>query len=138
MKSTRKTLTAYDANEGALYVLFAAVLCLSTSSPSLFAIDNLEQALNPRLIARLTERLSGWLIGDSAARQLIFTAHNPAVLDGLDHTDDEVRLFAVERNSDGHSCVRRVILSEELRKLLKEFPLSCPWMRGSLGAFPNI
>lgn len=138
MRESRNTLTAYDASEGALYVLFAAVLCLSASAPRLFAVDNLDQALNPRLITRLAERLSGWLASADAERQLVFTAHNPAVLDGLDLTDDEVRLFAVERNSHGHTSVRRVTLSDELRKLNEEYPLSRLWMMGNLGAVPNV
>ncbi|WP_308874480.1 hypothetical protein [Thiothrix subterranea] len=29
MKQNRNTLTAYDASEGALYILFCAILCLS-------------------------------------------------------------------------------------------------------------
>ena len=79
MRKGRNTLTAYDASEGALYVLFAAVLCLSASAPRLFAVDNLDQALNPRLLARLTGRLSGWLASADVERQLVFTAHNPAM-----------------------------------------------------------
>jgi predicted ATPase len=134
MEAGRNALTAYDASEGALYVLFSAVLCLSPSSPRLFAVDNLDQALNPRLMARLASRLAGWLKAASSSRQLLFTAHNPAVLDGLDLADDEVRLFAVERNSDGHSCVRRVTLSDDLLKLNKEYPLSRLWMMGHLEA----
>jgi energy-coupling factor transporter ATP-binding protein EcfA2 len=138
MEASRNTLTAYDASEGALYVLFSAVLCLSPWSPKLFAIDNLDQALNPRLMAKLAGRLAGWLKADGSSSQLLFTAHNPAVLDGLDLTDDEVRLFAVERNSDGHTCVRRVTFSDELLKLNKEYPLSRLWMMGHLGAVPNV
>ena len=138
MKSNRNTLTAYDASEGALYVLFAAVLCLAKSSPRLLAVDNLDQALNPRLITRLTGKLSGWLKSAGADRQLLFTAHNPAVLDGLDLTDDEVRLFAVERNSSGHTCVRRIMLSENLRRLHEQYPLSRLWLMGNLGAVPSV
>jgi predicted ATPase len=138
MKESRNTLTAYDASEGALYVLFAAVLCLSPGAPRLLAVDNLDQALNPRLLARLTERLAGWLASTDVERQLVFTAHNPAVLDGLDLTDDEVRLFAVERNNLGHTIVRRVTLSDELRKLNEQYPLSRLWMMGNLGAVPNV
>lgn len=138
MEVSRNELTAYDASEGALYVLFTAVLCLSPASPRLFAIDNLDQALNPRLMARLASRLAGWLKVASATRQLLFTAHNPAVLDGLDLTDDEVRLFAVERNSEGHTSVRRVSMSAELLALNKEYPLSRLWMMGHLGAVPNV
>ena len=138
MATSRNTLTAYDASEGALYILFAAVLCLSASSPPLFAIDNLDQALNPRLVARLVARLSSWLTRANVERQLLFTAHNPAVLDGLDLEDAEVRLFAVERNSDGHSKVRRIEVSGDLRALNDKYPLSRLWLTGNLGAVPNV
>ncbi len=138
MKASRNTLTAYDASEGALYVLFAAVLCMAATAPRLFAIDNLDQALNPRLISGLTKRLSGWLASADPARQLVFTAHNPAVLDGLDLSDEEVRLFAVERNSAGHTILRRIVLSVELQELNEKYPLSRLWMMGNLGAVPNV
>lgn len=138
MASSRNTLTAADASEGALYVLFAAVLCLSPSSPSIFAIDNLDSALNPRLVTRLVAQLATWLAMTSPDRQLLFTAHNPTVLDGLDLDDDEVRLFAVERNSEGHTTVRRITLTAELQALNKECPLSRLWAMGNLGAVPNV
>jgi len=138
MAADRNTLTAYDASEGALYVLFAAILCLSPASPRVFAVDNLDQALNPRLITRLVTRLSGWLKAADPERQLLFSAHNPAVLDGLDLDCDDVRLFAVERNSDGNTCLRRITLSAQLSKLNQEYPLSRLWIMGSLGAVPNV
>jgi predicted ATPase len=69
MEASRNELTAHDASEGALYVLFSAVLCLSPRSPTLFAIDNLDQALNPRLMAKLAARLAGWLKADGSSRQ---------------------------------------------------------------------
>ncbi len=138
MRKSRNTLTAYDASEGALYVLFCAILCLSPQAPNFFAIDNLDQALNPRLVGRLTSKLCGWLQHGSQHRQLLFTAHNPAVLDGLDLTDPEVRLFAIERNSDGHTVVRRIELNAELQRLHTSYPLSRLWLMGSLGAVPNV
>ncbi len=42
MARGRNRLTGYDASEGALYILFAAVLALHPKSPECFAIDNLE------------------------------------------------------------------------------------------------
>ena len=48
MKQGRNTLTAYDASEGALYVLFMMVLAAHSQSPRVFAVDNFDQALNPR------------------------------------------------------------------------------------------
>jgi predicted ATPase len=138
MSKSRNTLTAYDASEGALYVLFCAILCLSPHAPTLFAIDNLDQALNPRLVGRLTARISGWLARNDRQRQLLFTAHNPAVLDGLDLADPDIRLFAVERNSAGHTVIRRIELSAELMQLNQQYPLSRLWLMGNLGAVPNV
>lgn len=143
MQKSRNELSAYDASEGALYVLFCAVLCLSPKAPAFFAIDNLDQALNPRLVALLTSKLSNWLrrpgdAGQAGEKQLLFTAHNPAVLDGLDLDDPEVRLFAVERNSDGHTCVRRIQMTPALAALNASYPLSRLWMMGNLGALPNV
>ena len=72
------------------------------------------------------------------SRQLLFTAHNPAVLDGLDLENDEVRLFAVDRDSNGHTVVRRLNPTPELRALNRDYPLSRLWMMGHLGAVPNV
>jgi len=47
MSENRNTLSASDASEGALYILFYAVLALSPKSPGFFAIDNFDQTLNP-------------------------------------------------------------------------------------------
>jgi hypothetical protein len=138
MASNRNELTAFDASEGVLYVLFTAALCLSARGPGLFAIDNLDQALNPRLVTALTSRLAGWLGNASTPRQLMFTAHNPAVLDGLDLDNDEVRLFAVDRDSNGHTVVRRLVMTPELKAMNSDFPLSRLWMMGHLGAVPNV
>lgn len=138
MKKGRNTLTAYDASEGALYILFCAILCMSTKSPKLLAIDNIDQALNPRLATRLASRLNHWLLASKKRRQLLFTAHNPAVLDGLDLADDSVRLFAVDRNSEGHTRVTRIVMTDKLAELNTQFPLSRLWMMGHLGAVPNV
>ena len=138
MQKSRNELTAYDASEGALYVLFTAALCLLPQSPKIFAIDNLDQALNPRLVTSLTKQLANWLKYQDPERQLLFTAHNPAVLDGLDLTDPEVRLFAVERNSNGLTCYRRIELTPELLAMNQQYPLSRLWLMGHLGAVPNV
>ena len=138
MNQSRNELTAYDASEGALYVIFTALLCLLPQAPRLLAIDNLDQALNPRLLTRLISHLPGWLQANDPDRQLLFTTHNPAALDGLDLTDPEVRLFVVERNSNGQTCLRRLELTPELASLNQQYPLSRLWLMGNLGAVPNV
>ena len=138
MNQTRNELTAYDASEGALYVIFTALLCLLPQAPRLLAIDNLDQALNPRLLTRLISHLPTWLQHNDADRQLLFTTHNPAALDGLNLADPEVRLFVVERNSNGQTCVRRLEITAELMSLNQQYPLSRLWPMGNLGAVPNV
>lgn len=136
MKQERNKLTAYDASEGALYIIFTAILCLHSQAPKIFAIDNFDQALNPRLLSTLVSYLPKWL--EIHQRQLLFTAHNPAVLDGLDLTNPNVRLFAVERSNKGVTKIRRIVLSEKIKERAFEYPLSRLWLMGELGAMPNV
>jgi len=75
-------LTAADTSEGILYALFLLVLCLSKNGPALFAIDNIDQAINPRLIKELIRLLCDWIVTLTPEKQLLCTAHNPSVLDG--------------------------------------------------------
>jgi hypothetical protein len=99
--------------------------------------------LNPRLVSLLTSKLNGWLGRSSQehpmdTKQMLFTAHNPAVLDGLDLNDPDIRLFAVERNNNGHTSIRRIEMTPELNKMNEQYPLSRLWMMGHLGAVPNV
>lgn len=139
MAKGRNTLTGYDASEGALYVLFCAVLALHSRAPRCLAIDNIDQALNPRLAMRLMERLCEWTRKLNSDRQWLLTAHNPAVLDGLPLQDPAVRLFAVDRDSEGHTQVRRIDLAGALKaRPGPDWTLSRMWMNGLLGAVPNV
>ncbi|WP_380184221.1 AAA family ATPase [Kalamiella sp. sgz302252] len=137
MQTSRNQLTAYDASEGVLYILFCALLCLSPKAPSCFAVDNIDMALNPRLASALIQKMSKWILSQ-ARQQILFTSHNPAVLDGLDLANPQVRLFAVERNAFGHTVVRRVELTESMKKLNEQYPLSRLWLMGNLGALPHV
>src|SRR2546425_12770304 len=101
MAEGRNVLTGYDASEGALYVLFVAVLALHESAPELLAIDNADHGLNPRLTKRLIEKFCGWVLGSTVPKQVLITTHSPVVLDGLPLLDDRVRLFTVDRTTTG-------------------------------------
>lgn len=136
MAEDRNRLTARDASEGALYVLFCMVLAAHPKAPRCLALDNLGQALNPRLASRLMSAICEWTTDD---QQWLLTAHNPAVLDGLDLQDAGVRLFTVERSAQGHTVVRRVDLQTALAKRPDDgWTLSRMWMNGILGAVPNV
>jgi len=140
MKKNNNKISAYDASEGVLYILFCSVLALSPNAPKCFAIDNLDQALNPRLILKLTQLLCKWFIENDRSPQLFFTAHNPAVLDGLNLKDERIRLFTVERNNQGHTEITRISMTKELLQLSceKGWPLSRLWLMGHLGGVPNV
>lgn len=139
MAPKRNKLSGYDASEGALYVLFYAVLALHPRAPGVLAVDNFDQALNPRLVKRLTTAVCNWTKAMEPKRQWLLTGHNPAALDGLPLNESDVRLFAVDRDSDGHTCVNRIDLAEAQRRRPDDgWTLSRMWMNGYLGAVPNV
>lgn len=139
MTAGARRLTGYDASEGALYVLFAAVLALHPRAPQLVAVDNFDQALNPRLARKLTRFLCEETHARAPARQLMLTCHNPLVLDGLPLRDDDVRLFTVDRDLHGRTQVNRVEVDDALLAKSKEgWTLSRMWIMGMLGGVPDV
>ncbi|MCK5036789.1 MAG: ATP-binding protein, partial [Candidatus Sabulitectum sp.] len=136
MEKNRNTLTAFDASEGALYVLYMAALAILPTAPGFLAIDNMDQTLNPRLARNLVSKLCKWTFDLNTGRQILFTIHNPSALDGLDLTDNRVRLFSVNKNNRGFTTVTRIALSEEI--LEKNWPLSRLWVNGMIQGVPSI
>ena len=127
--------TAYDASEGSLYVLFLLCLAMHDKSPNVFAVDNFDQAMNPRL-ARATTRLFCEII-KKRNKTAFITTHNPLVLDGLKLNDPAVRLFTVERSKkDGTAQIKRIEVTDDLISL--DQPLSRLWINGRLGGVPNL
>ena len=126
--------TGYDASEGALYVLFMLTLAMHDKAPKMFAIDSFDHALNPRLAKKVTEIFSKKIIEEN--KTVFMTTHNPLVLDGLDLSDDNIRLFTTDRNKNGLVEIHRVQVSEELIKMNQ--PLSRLWINGLLGGVPEL
>ena len=140
MADERNQLWAYNASEGALYVLFALVLALHPRSPRLFAIENLDQVMHPRLARALVRLFCKQVLQSKNKTQVLLTTHNPLVLDGLDLKDDRVRLFTVERGLSGATRVDRVILSQRHLDDVESGGLSVSdlWIMGRLGGVPDI
>jgi predicted ATPase len=138
MAKGRNTLSGYDASEGALYVLFMLVLAAHSQSPPVFAIDNFDQALNPRTARALTRTFVQHAL--HAGRQVMLTTHNPLVLDGLELSDDRVRLFTVGRDKAGHTKVKRVPVKDfpTLKRKYGEHAVSRLWIEGRLGGMPDV
>ncbi len=139
MQPGRNVLSGYDASEGALYVLFLAVLAGHDLSPALCAVDNADHGLNPRLARALMGKLCDWYLNAPQQRQILLTTHNPLVLDGLPLQDERVRLFTVSRTNTGRTAVRRVEVDEAMLAKAKEgWTLSRLWVMGHLGGVPNV
>ena len=123
-----------SSNEGFLFLMFYFALFVSDDTPKFFAIDNIENALNPKLCTRLIQELVE--LAKKYDKQVILTTHNPAVLDGLDLSDDEQRLFVIYRNIDGHTKAKRVYAPKPLEDD-DPAPLSEAFMNGYIGGLPN-
>ncbi|AUX26752.1 chromosome segregation protein SMC [Sorangium cellulosum] len=132
-------ISAREANEGALYVLFVFLLLLHPDAPRVLAIDGVDHSLNPWLIGGLIRRMQQIVLGERDRPQLLLTTQNPVVLDALDLRDDRVRLFTVTRTRSGATEVSRVEHDEALdRAEEKWMPLSYLWTSGSLGGMGGV
>ncbi|MEO7329547.1 MAG: AAA family ATPase [Minicystis sp.] len=123
-----------SANEGFLFLLFYLTLFISDATPPFFAIDNVDASLNPKLVTTLVTQLVE--LAKLHDKQVIFTTHNPAVLDGIDLDDDEQRLFVTERGKDGATRVRRVSAPKPVDGDPR-VALSEAFVRGYLGGLPK-
>ena len=119
-----------STNEGFMFLLFYLTLFNSKDTPPFFSIDNIETALNPRLCTELTLRLIN--TAKKKDKQVILTTHSPYVLDALNLSDDEVRLFVARRDIDGHTRLERIMYRQD-----RNMPLSELWMSGLIGGLPD-
>ena len=120
-----------SASEGFFFVAFYLALFSSKLTPEFFAVDNIDASLNPKLCQELMRRLAR--LAKKNQKQAIFTTHNPAILDGLDISDPEQRLFIVSRNRKGYTVVRRFDKKLDHDKLR----LSELFIHGLLGGVPK-
>lgn len=123
------TLNQNNVNEGFLFLLFYISLFLSKETPAFFAIDNIEASFHPRLCEELIKNLIE--LAKKYDKQVIFTTHNPFILDGLNLNDSDQNLLVVRRNSDGETIV------DKINKQPKRLKLSEAWMRGLIGGQPE-
>ncbi|MGZ8955928.1 MAG: AAA family ATPase [Methylovulum sp.] len=135
----RYLIQAFDqrsANEGFLFVLFYIALMVSDDTPKIFAIDNIDTSLNPKLCTKLVKELVR--LAKKYDKQVFVTTHNPAILDGIDLGDDEQRLLVVSRNKQGHTRYKRITLEDKPRSSTNEdLKLSEAFLRGYLGGLPK-
>ena len=130
LTDTLNTFDQRSTNEGFLYLLFYLTLIISDETPRFFAIENIDTAFNPKLCREVTRRLIE--LARKHNKQIIATTHNPAVLDGINLYEDDVRLLVVRRTIDGYTKTNRVTLKGEMT-----MPLSEAWQKGFIGGLPD-
>lgn len=124
--------SAENANEGALVVLFYLTLIMSDKTPQIFAIDNFDMRLNPKLCRYLIGTI--YKYAKQYGKQVLITTHNPAVLDGLNLNDNNQLLYVVKRNDNGNTKIERIKGKPETERRTK---LSELWMNGIIGGVPS-
>lgn len=123
-----------SANEGFLYLLSYLTLFISDYTPRIFAIENIDTALNPKLCTKLITVLSKLAIKHK--KQVVITTHNPAILDGMDLNNEEEKLYIITRGIDGNTMATRIkkkapLEGESSLKLSEQF------LRGYIGGLPK-
>jgi len=130
MKKTNNIFSSENSNEGILHILFYLSTIISSKTPNLFAIDNIETSLNPHLCRHTMKEICE--LAEKYNKQILITTHNPAILDGLNLFNNDIRLFEVSRTDSGDSITRRIELKPEVEG--KAYKLSELWTNGYLGA----
>ena len=141
MRTNFNDLYAYDVSEGALYVLFVALLLTSPDSPKFFALDNVDSTLNPGMVKIMVNNIADFL-EKHTDRQVILTTHNPTTLDAVDLFNPDHRLYVIERDIKGHTVARPIqvpegVTREQWRDEFHGLRLSDIWLSGALGALPE-
>lgn len=114
MTLKRNTLSVYDSSEGTLFLLFIGILLAHKDSPRYFALDNVDNALNPRMTRLLLEKVIEIVDKvylhklDFGPKQIFLTSHNPTSLDAFDLFNPDQRIFIVNRDKEGATCVTRL------------------------------
>lgn len=141
MKTNFNKLYAYDVSEGALYVIFMLTILLHENAPNIFAVDNIDTALNPGLVRELMSHVAQ-ILNANPQKQIFLTTHNPSTLDAIDLFNPNHRLFVVERNEEGHTKSRRIEPPKGMTKADWEekymgMRLSEIWQAGAIGGLPT-
>ena len=111
-------------------------LIVSDNTPKIFAIDNIDTSLNPKLCRKLMEVIT--VLSKKYGKQIILTTHNPSILDGLDLKDDTNKLFVVSRDYDGQTILKKINKDKNFKEADGEaMKFSEAFLRGYIGGLPK-
>ena len=143
MHARKNRLSGYDSSEGTLFLLFAAIILSHPDAPKIFALDNVDNALNPKLTRKLIEQIIEVASANPderaglGAQQVFITSHNPTALDAFDLFDERFRIFVVRRNERGYTTADRLkpksnMTREDWQLCVKGRNLSQIWLDGDI------
>jgi len=149
MNTKRNTLSVYDSSEGTLFLLFIALLLAHEDSPRYFALDNVDSALNPLMTRLLIEKIIEFVNtvnNDDLSfgpKQVFLTSHNPTSLDAFDIFNPDQRIFIVNRDKEGSTCVTRLeapsgMTKDEWRVQAQGKNLSQLWLEDKIEGINGI
>ena len=131
-----KEIDQRSTNEGFLFILFYVTLIVAKETPKAFAIDNIDSFLNPKLCTRLMKLVVE--LAKKYDKQIFLTTHNPAILDGINLSDDEQKLFVVSRDDLGHTQTDTLSIEDNpIDEDGERLHLSEAFLRGYLGGLPR-
>ncbi|EJL6593094.1 ATP-binding protein [Vibrio cholerae] len=132
-----ETFNLKSTNEGFLYVLFYMALIVSKDTPKIFAIDNVDSALNPKLCSKIISLLTA--LSKKYKKQIFLTTHNPALIDGINLHDEDQKLYVISRNKFGHTKAKQITADKKPKDSETGEPmrLSEAFLRGYLGGLPK-
>lgn len=128
-----KTFDHRSSSEGLLFLLFYFMLYSSDLTPKIFAIDNIDFSLNPKLCENMMQEIA--VLAEKHGKQSFITTHNPAILDGINLNDENQKIFVVGRNEKGETQVRPI--KKQSTNSDYKPRLSEAFLRGALGGLPD-
>jgi AAA15 family ATPase/GTPase len=131
-----REFTQRSANEGFLFILFYITLIIAKETPKVFAIDNIDASLNPKLCTKLMTILVN--LAKKYDKLIFLTTHNPAILDGINLNDEEQKIFVASRNDLGHTQMKQLTVEDNpIDEDGEALNLSEAFLRGYLGGLPR-
>ena len=139
VKSSHVSVPARELSEGTLLALTFLVLAYAPTMPRIFALEEPERGLHPRLLALVRDTLFRLAqpheFGDQRdPRQVIVTTHSPYFLDLFRDTPESVVI--ADRQGD-HATFTRLTDREDVDQILAEGALGMHWYSGILGGVPD-
>ncbi len=105
------TFDALNMSDGTLRALGLLLAVYQPGNPSVIAVEEPEATVHPAVMEAIVDVLTD----ASRERQVLVTTHSPDILDQKELTDEQIKVFAVERNRT-HICP----LAESSRQAVRE------------------